>query len=107
MGVTVDHVIKQAREVMFMERKINVVGRQKLGDLDDPVVCFRVPEQDFLETPAVEMINGMEYDFIDTLVFINCNEENGNTVCFVPEFHIHNGLLYATVDLAYGDSGGP
>merc|ERR1711912_173968 len=44
---------------------------------------------------------------IDTLVFINCNEENGNTVCFVPQFSFYQGLLYAAVDLGYGDSGGP
>merc|ERR1712154_713009 len=46
-------------------------------------------------------------DDIETLVFINYNEKHGNTVCFVPHFRLHRGLLYATVDLDYGDSGGP
>merc|ERR1712117_312055 len=106
--VTVDHVIRKASKVDFMGKTLSILNRNKLGqDDDDPVVSFDVLGNEFSDTATVDMLNPMEIDFIDTLVFINCNEENGNTVCFVPQFSFYQGLLYAAVDLGYGDSGGP
>merc|ERR1712178_294985 len=106
--VTVDHVIKKASEVDFMGKTLEILRPNRLGrDDDDPVVSFDVLGEEFSDTATVDMLNSMEIDSIDTLVFINCNEENGNTVCFVPQFSFYQGLLYAAVDLGYGDSGGP
>lgn len=107
MLVTVDHIVNTANSLFFKGKRHVINELRKLGEDDDPVVCFNLFGDEFSEAPVVDILSPLEYEFIDTLVFINCDEYGESTVCFVPEFKKIGNNFFATVDLDYGDSGGP
>jgi hypothetical protein len=104
--MSVGHVIENLRSLSFLDTTLNNPQPTSLSESIDPVVSIQVSTR----TPGadVALLDRGEIQSINNLFFVKLDSNDEAMITFVSKFSFDDKMeIRASVDLDYGNSGGP